>query len=151
MRQGASQDGVSGSRPPALCVNISFSLAHMRHYATQSHMKSTIHKNTSHAQCNAEHRDGSTTAGCADVQKKSVAFHPEVSRMDLAVLSDVKRMMQHLHARLRFSEHMKSCCTPLLVYFHEMLSLWSSHVSTRSRGSDCSLPPTVPHGTAYKQ
>ena len=35
----------------------------------------------------------------APKSKKSVAFHPEVPRMDLAVLSDVKRMMQHLHAR----------------------------------------------------
>ena len=60
--------------PPALYVNISFSLAHMRHYATQSQMESTIHKNTSHAQCNAEHRDGSTTAGCADVQKSLWRF-----------------------------------------------------------------------------
>ena len=138
VRQGASQSGVAGSVPPAVCEDLPFTGWLFTAFLTcattppQSRSKSTIHKNTSHAQCNAEHRDG-------------------------AVLCSVKRMMQCVHARrdlatLTFRTHevllhaIVGVTTPMRCYLSGALTSAPDHVAVivlfRRQSSS---------NTAYKQ
>ena len=86
VRQGASQDGVVGSGPPALCVKISLSLAepfnrlsHMHHHATHEVVRSQPSTRTLHMQKAMLSIVTDLLRQVVPASEKSVAFHPEVS------------------------------------------------------------------------